>query len=435
MGKSIFWHRRDLRVDDNAGLYYALKESDEVQPIFIFDTNILHQLPKNDQRVIFIHQNVKKLKESYQKLGSDLFVFYGEPKTIILDLMKEGEYDGVYTNRDYEPTAIERDKFIFYKLKEQNKFFRAYKDQVIFDKNEIVKIDGKPYTIFTPYSKKWKENLTDFYLKIYPTEKYFEKLSKSQNLSTLPTLKEIGFQEEIYNFIPEKTINKIILKYYHLNRDYPYLDQTSRLSVHLRFGTLSIRKLVQEIEDLNEVFLNELIWREFYQMIIYHFPHSIHSSFKREYDAIIWENDEMKFKAWCEGNTGFPIVDAGMRELNETGFMHNRVRMIVASFLTKDLHIDWRWGEAYFALKLMDYEQASNVGGWQWAASSGCDAAPYFRIFNPDSQQDKFDKEKLYIKKWIPEFGTDKYPKPVVDHKIAREKTLKMYKEALNKIN
>jgi deoxyribodipyrimidine photo-lyase len=320
---------------------------------------------------------------------------------------------------------------MFEKLKVLNCEFIGAKDHVIFEKNEVLKDDGLPYTIFTPYSRKWKAKLNEFYLSSYPTLKYTENLQHSALQELIPLL-EMGFENQQLFEFSKREANEQIISNYSLQRDIPSINGTTRLSLHLRFGTISIRKLAQKAVTLNESYLNELIWRDFYQMIIFHFPHSVKHSFKKQYDKIVWEKNETNFKAWCEGKTGYPLVDAGMRELNQTGFMHNRVRMVVASFLTKHLLIDWRLGETYFAEKLMDFDLGSNVGGWQWAASSGCDAAPYFRVFNPSAQQEKFDKQFAYIKKWAPEFGTSSYPAPIVDHKFARERVLNRFKEALS---
>jgi len=430
--KSIFWHRRDLRIHDNAGLYKALKSSQVVQPIFIFDRQILQFLPKDDQRVLFIHQEITKLKSEYANYNCDLKVYFGDPKEIIPEIITEHKAEALFTNRDYEPYARERDSFLFKELEKMHIPFLGSKDHVVFEKNEVVKDDGKPYTVFTPYSKKWKAKLNDFFLKPYPSEKYTQNLNKSTDQSQLIPLSEMDFEEKQLIEFPSKNWKEDLIKDYHQNRDFPFLNATSKLSLHLRFGTISVRELARVGKSLNETYLNELIWRDFYQMIIYWFPHSAKNSFKTQYDRIQWESNEVHFKAWCEGKTGYPIVDAGMRELNTTGFMHNRVRMIVASFLTKHLLIDWRLGEGYFAEKLLDFELASNSGGWQWAAGCGCDAAPYFRVFNPTSQQEKFDKKFEYIKKWVPEFGTTEYPSPIIDHKIARERVLTRYKEALN---
>ena len=428
---SIFWHRRDLRIFDNAGLYKALKSSSGVQPIFIFDDQILKFLPRNDQRVLFIHQEIEKLKDEYVRLGCDLKVYFGNPIELIPRISNEFNAQAVFTNRDYEPYATERDRKIYEILESLGVKFIGTKDHVIFEKAEITKDDGKPYTVFTPYSRKWKAKLNDFYLKSYPSEKFIDQLIPCSSRSELISLKSMGFDSEKLVDFPSKEWKKELIQKYSMNRDYPSLNGTSKLGLHLRFGTISIRELAREAMSLNETFLNELIWRDFYQMIIHWFPHSARNSFKTQYDRICWVNNEEHFKAWCQGKTGYPIVDAGMRELNETGFMHNRVRMIVASFLTKHLLIDWRLGEAYFAQKLLDFELASNTGGWQWAAGCGCDAAPYFRVFNPTSQQEKFDKNVEYIKKWVPEFGTNDYPQPIIDHKFARERVLTRYKEAL----
>lgn len=427
---SIFWHRRDLRLHDNAGLFKALKSGDKIQPIFIFDSTILSRLNVSDQRVLFIYQEIKKLKEKYAEYGSDLKVFHGNPVELIPLIAHNLKANAVYTNRDYEPYALKRDKTLFELLKTQNCELIGAKDHVIFEKNEVLKADGLPYTIFTPYSRKWKELLNFFYLKSYPVEKYFGNLIHSPS-EPLMALENIGFNSRQFVEFPTIEIPLSRIEIYNTTRDIPSILGTSRLSLHLRFGTISIRELARVAQAKNETYLNELIWRDFYQMIIFHFPHSATDSFKKQYDRIQWERNENHFIAWCEGKTGYPLVDAGMRELNATGFMHNRVRMVVASFLTKHLLLDWRLGEAYFAEKLLDFELASNTGGWQWAAGCGCDAAPYFRVFNPTSQQEKFDKEFKYIKKWVPEYGTSEYPNPIIDHKFARERVLARYKEAL----
>ena len=428
---AIFWHRRDLRIEDNAGLYKALKSGLKVKPIFIFDKNILDVLPNNDQRVLFIHQEIKRIKSEYHALGSDLDVFYGEPLHVWAELLQSYPIEQVYTNRDYEPYALSRDKAIYELLASKNIEFIGAKDHVIFEKGEVIKNDGLPYTVFTPYSRKWKEKLNDFYTKSYPNHLYFNALYHCQPKSLIE-LKSMGFTEKQTQIFPERNIEKLSITRYKETRDIPSIQGTSRMSLHLRFGTVSIRELTRFALKHNENYLNELIWRDFYQMIIFYFPNSVNNAFKAQYDRVAWENNATHFQAWCQGKTGYPIVDAGMRELNATGFMHNRVRMITASFLTKHLLIDWRWGEAYFAEKLLDFELASNVGGWQWAASSGCDAAPYFRVFNPELQTEKFDKDKTYIKRWVEEFETSAYPKPIVDHKFARERVLKAFKDALS---
>ncbi|CAH0994910.1 Deoxyribodipyrimidine photo-lyase [Emticicia aquatica] len=430
---AIFWYRRDLRLDDNAGLYHALKSGYKVLPIFIFDTNILDMLEnKKDQRVEFIHQALDDIQTKLVAFGSSLFVKYGNPTDIWQKIFSEFDIAEVYTNHDYEKYAIERDQAIGAMLNAKGIAFYTFKDQVIFEKKEILSGAGTPYTVFTPYSRKWKETLNDFYLKSYPNEAYFHNFIKT-NPYPLPALEDIGFELTGFQF-PKKDISEQLIHNYDEVRDFPSILGTSRLSVHLRFGTISVRKLAQVGVKLNEKWLNELIWRDFYMNILFHFPHiSEGKSFRKEYDNIIWRNNEIEFGKWCEGKTGYPIVDAGMRELNATGFMHNRVRMITASFLIKHLLIDWRWGEAYFAEKLIDFDFSANNGGWQWASSSGCDAAPYFRIFNPTAQTQKFDPELKYIKKWIPELNSFDYPKPIVDHAFARERVLNAYKKALEK--
>ena len=432
---ALFWHRRDLRIDDNKGLFEALKQNEIVHPIFIFDKSILDKLANNDQRILFIYQEIESLKKSYQNLGSDLWVYYGEPSEIIPKIAQELNCSSVYFNNDYEPYALQRDQEIQLSLNNIKIEFIGKKDHVIFEKNEVLKDDGKPYTIFTPYSRKWKANLKEEDLREYSIEKYIENLVQKQQEEALITLEEMGFESKVLHDFPDRIAKNEILKNYHLSRNFPAVKGTSKLSLHLRFGTISIRKLALIAREQNETYLNELIWRDFYQMIIFHFPKSAENSFKAQYDKIIWEKNEVHFDAWCTGKTGYPIVDAGMRELNATGFMHNRVRMVVASFLTKHLLLDWRLGAAYFAEKLLDFELASNTGGWQWAAGCGCDAAPYFRVFNPQAQQEKFDKSFEYIKKWVPEYGTSSYPEPIIEHKFARERILQRFKSALNETN
>lgn len=429
---NIIWFRRDLRLNDHAALYYALKSGKLVVPIFIFDTNILDRLEdKNDRRIAFIHAALHEMQESLKLLGSSMEVYYGTPTMAFQKLINKYKIETVFTNHDYEPYALERDQLIVSDLALKGIVFKTYKDQVIFEKQEVVKDDGTAYSIFTPYSKKWKAKLSSFYLKAYPTEKYFAHFFK-QDFLPIPSLKSMGFMESDLPF-PSKEWKIETIKKYTTQRDFPSLENgTSKMGVHLRFGTVSIRALVRNAMQLNETYLNELIWREFYHMILWNFPRvGKDQSFKPAYDLIPWRNNEKEFKAWCEGRTGYPIVDAGMRELNATGFMLNRVRMIVASFLCKHLLIDWRWGEAYFASKLLDFDLAANNGGWQWASSSGCDAAPYFRVFNPTLQTEKFDKELKYIKKWVPEFKEFNYPPPIVAHEFARKRVLDVYAKAL----
>lgn len=429
---TLFWFRRDIRLNDNAGLYYALKDSNPVVPVFIFDTAILDELEdKTDSRVTFIHNTLTALQKELIGIGSTLDVRYGSPKQIFVDLLKDYAIVKVFTNHDYEPYAVKRDTEIGAFLRSKNIEFHSFKDQVIFEKNEIVKDNGEPYTVFTPYSRKWKSLLNDFYIKPYPTKKYFNNFYK-QSPRQIPLPETIGFEKILTEF-PSKKVSNELLNLYGKQRDFPAENGTSKLSVHLRFGTISIRQLAATALRHSDTYLNELIWRDFYQCILWHFPQVLHRSFKPEYDKIKWRNNEKEFEAWCNGNTGYPIVDAGMRELNATGYMHNRVRMIVASFLTKHLLIDWRWGEAYFAKKLLDYDLAANNGGWQWASGSGCDAAPYFRIFNPYLQTKKFDAELKYIRRWVPEFEQLTYPAAIVDHELARKRCLQVYSDALKR--
>lgn len=425
---NIFWFRRDLRLEDNAGLFYALKEGQAVLPLFIFDKNILDKLEdKADRRVEFIHAALHEMQQQLIQLGSSLQVIYGYPDDIFRKLCSDYDIGKVFTNHDYEPYAIKRDDEIRNILKENNSALYTFKDQVIFEKNEILKDNGEPYTVFTPYSRKWKDKLNDFFLSSYPVKKYIHNFLKESS-KPIPSLESMGFIAVNHPF-PSKELQDEVVKKYGETRNFPGVESgTSRLGVHLRFGTISIRTIARIAGDANEVYLNELIWREFYQMILWHFPRVGEGhAFKIEFEKVEWRNDEGEFKKWCEGCTGYPIVDAGLRELNATGFMHNRVRMIVASFLTKHLLIDWKWGEAYFAQKLLDYELASNNGGWQWAAGSGCDAAPFFRIFNPQIQATKFDKDLKYIKKWVPELNEFSYPLPIVNHEFARKRALEVF--------
>jgi deoxyribodipyrimidine photo-lyase len=430
---NIFWFRRDLRLTDNAGLYHALKSNNPVLPIFIFDRNILDKLAdKADRRVAFIHAALNEMQASLISLGSSLQVFYSTPAEVFEKLASIYQIEKVFTNHDYEPYAKNRDAAIADLLKTKGASLHTFKDQVILEKDEVLKDDGKPYTVFTPYSRKWKTVLPEFHLKAYPTEKYYNNFLQ-QPAKDIPGLSAIGFTDTAEGF-PVKALKKELVVKYQQQRNFPAIAGTSKLGVHLRFGTISILKLAQHCSGLIETFLNELIWRDFYQMILWHFPHvGMGKAFKPAYDFIEWRDDEEAFDKWCNGQTGYPIVDAGMRELNATGFMHNRVRMIVASFLTKHLLIDWRLGEGYFAEKLLDFDLAANNGGWQWAAGSGCDAAPYFRIFNPYLQTKKFDPELKYINKWVPELNELSYPQPIVDHEFARKRCLEVYKSGLDK--
>ncbi len=429
----IHWFRRDLRLDDNAALYHALSQHENVQCIFIFDKNILDKLAdKDDARVTFIYNQLMNIQNRLAEIGSDLKIYYGHPDEIWQNIIQELKPSAVFTNKDYEPYAKERDQKIAELLASNDIIFNAYKDHVIFEEDEITKDDGDPYVVFTPYSRKWKSKLAETHIASFENKKYFNHFIKT-NSSPKISLEEMGFEENSMDF-PSITTQVGIIKNYGEKRNFPGIEGTSRLSVHFRFGTISIREKVRRGKSLSEKWLNELIWRDFYSQILYHFPHVKNGSFRSKYDAISWKNSQDHFDAWCQGKTGYGLVDAGMRELNATGFMHNRVRMVVASFLTKHLLIDWRWGEAYFARKLLDFDLASNNGGWQWASGSGVDAAPYFRIFNPYTQIQKFDKDHTYIKKWVPEWGTNQYVTEIVNHKEARELCLKTYKEALDNV-
>jgi len=428
---NIFWFRRDLRLDDNVGFFNALRSDHPVLPIFIFDKAILDQLPKDDARVSFIYNTLQNMRDTLQaEHQSSIAMYYDNPKDVFKTLMDEYTIDTVFTNHDYEPYATKRDKEIENLLSKNEIKFKTYKDQVIFEKDEVVKKDGDPYVVYTPYMRVWKENFKSYNLEIYYTNSYLNNLVEHTRLPNL-SLSDIGFKQSSQK-IEDYTVTPTLIQNYEATRNFPAKDATSKLGPHLRFGTVSVRKMIKKaIAENNEIFWQELIWREFFMQILWHFPQTHTEAFKAKYDRIEWRNNETEFKAWCEGKTGYPLVDAGMRQLNQTGFMHNRVRMLVGSFLCKHLLIDWRWGEAYFAEKLHDYDMSSNVGNWQWVAGSGVDASPYFRIFNPTTQIDKFDKQHDYIKQWVPDYQELTYPQPIVDHKEARERCLKVYKEAV----
>ncbi|MEM9918231.1 MAG: deoxyribodipyrimidine photo-lyase [Bacteroidota bacterium] len=445
---SVFWHRRDLRLEDNAGLYHALKSDHSVLPIFIFDTHILDKLEdKDDARVSFIHRELGRIHQELEALGSSIQVYYGKPEEIWPKLLDTYEVKAVYANHDFEPYALERDGKIRELLDTRDVPFHTYKDHVIFEKDDVLKDNGTPYTVYTPYSKKWfkkldsemvrvptkdggEEEISKF-LQSFPNGEYFGnfvEISPTQ----IPSLADMGFEPTSIEF-PPSSVTRGLIRNYGETRNFPAVPGTSRLGLHYRFGTISIREKARNSRSLSWNYINELCWRDFYAMILSHFPHVIGNPFREKYKYLDFRNNEKEFEAWCNGQTGYPIVDAGMRELNQTGYMHNRVRMIVASFLTKHLLIDWRWGEAYFARKLLDFDLASNNGGWQWAAGCGSDAAHYFRVFNPESQMKKFDKELKYVRQWVPEYGTPAYQAPIVDHKMARERCLRVYKESLNR--
>ena len=432
---SVFWFRRDLRFDDNTGLNAALDAGDPVLPIFIFDDEILKELPADDARVTFIYESLLKMDLELKKWGSSLKVCKGNPVEVWKQIVMEYDLEAVYANRDYEPYARSRDASIEELLAEKGIPFKTFKDQVIFEGHEVLKDDGKPYHVFTPYKNKWLRAFSEegFEIGLSATQKVSEPDSKTQFVEEnygFPTMEALGFKEATLKVRP---YDLACAGAYEKNRDYPSIDGTSHLGPHLRFGTVSIRKIIRSLDSSHEVFQSELIWREFFMQILFHYPRVVNENFKKKYDGIVWRNNEEEFDKWCRGETGYALVDAGMRELNTTGHMHNRVRMITAGFLCKHLLIDWRWGESYFAKKLLDYELSSNNGNWQWSAGTGCDAAPYFRIFNPISQLKKFDKEKGYVKKWVPEFETEAYTEPIVDHKMARERALDVYKTGMEK--
>lgn len=427
----FFWFRRDLRLEDNTGLFHALKSGHPVVPVFIFDTDILENLSdKADRRVEFIHRSLQELQQQLISVGSTLLVRHGSPVKVWTHLFEEFPCAGLYFNNDYEPYAVRRDKAVTKLCRSKGVAWFSFKDQVIFEKNQVVKDDSTPYTVFTPYSKRWKALLHQEPPIGFESEALQNGFFRTDT-APLPTLQQIGFRPTGATF-PDKTVREAIIRNYHHTRDLPGIEGTTRLGVHLRFGTVSTRQLVQMALIWNETWLNELIWREFYMMILHHFPHVEEKTFRPAYDRIQWKNDPEEFAQWCSGQTGFPMVDAGMRELNETGFMHNRVRMVTASFLTKNLLIDWRWGERYFAKQLLDYDLSANNGNWQWAAGTGCDAAPYFRVFNPAMQLQKFDPDQVYIKKWLSDLGTSDYPAPMVDFYSTRQRAISIYRSALS---
>ena len=429
---SIFWFRRDLRIDDNPGLYEALANSKNVIPIFIFDTNIIDNLASDDNRIKFIWHSLSLLNERLKEIGSTLLVFKGNPLEVFKKIILKYRLTSVYVNRDYEKYSIKRDKEINTFLNENKIAFNASKDHVFFEPNEILKSDGTPYTVFTPYSKKWFEKFYCEKLPQYQIKNLVDNFFKT-NYEPIMSLREIGFSNDKIEF--EKfNLGDELIKNYNSKRDFPYLNSTSKIGPYLRFGLISVREVAKKTigKKFDQSFLRQLIWRDFYIQIFFHFPDSENENFKPAYDKIIWLNEEEKFEKWCAGETGYPIVDAGMKELNATGFMHNRVRMIASSFLCKHLLIHWKKGESYFAKKLLDYEMASNVGNWQWVAGTGVDAAPYFRLFNPEIQMKKFDPQKVYIKKWLPKYDPENYLEPIIDHNYARERCLNAYKIALN---
>lgn len=421
---SIFWYRRDLRLEDNTGLFKALNENENILPIFIFDDSILDELPEDDARVNFIYESLSKINKQLNNHNASLQILKGQIDDVWEKLVTTYDIQKVYLNKDYEPYAIKRDQKINEFLNSKGIEMKTFKDQVIFEEDEIVKADGKPYTVFTPYKRKWLEKFTKVNLNLIANFDNFYK-----KINDFPSLNQLGLKN---SSLKVKKYSLKNVSTYSETRNFPNLDSTSYLSPHLRFGTISVRQIITELKNKSETFLSELIWREFFMQIIFHFPHVVTKNFRPKYDGIQWVNNKEDYDNWCQGKTGYPLVDAGMRQLNETGYMHNRVRMVTAGFLCKHLLIDWRYGEAYFAKKLLDYELSSNNGNWQWAAGTGCDAAPYFRIFNPIEQLKKFDKTLTYTKKWVKDFDTLEYPKPIVDHKYARNRALEAYKKGIN---
>ena len=424
MNRVAFWFRRDLRIEDNCALHHVINSGAEIIPVFIFDSNIIDELPRNDARITFIYQQLTKLNTIFQDMGGGMNVHIGDPVEIWHDLIDKYDLDGLFYNRDYEPYARERDKQVYELFNNKKLEVHSFKDHVIFEPQQVLKDDGTPYTVFTPYKKKWLSKFNR--QEAYNCDLRNTTIVKQEK--DFPELETIGFEKSAQT-VPDFHLD--VVEDYAAKRNTPAIDGTSKLGPHLRFGTIGIRTIVKNVIDRSDTFLSELIWREFFQQIIFHYPNVVNANFRAKYDGIEWRNDEEEFKKWCAGKTGYPMVDAGMRELNETGFMHNRVRMITAGFLCKHLLIDWRWGEAYFAEKLLDFELAANNGNWQWAAGTGCDAAPYFRVFNPSEQLKKFDKDMGYVNKWIPELLTEEYPQPMVDHKFARERAIDTYKKGI----
>jgi len=423
MKKTIFWFRRDLRLDDNTALFEAISNHECVLPIFIFDDNILDELPSDDPRVSFIYKKLSEINNQLLEQGSPILILKGRTENLWKELIANYSIKSVYTNKDYEPYAIARDQKIKSLLNHHKIEFFSFKDQVIHEEDEVLKNDGGAYTVYTPYKNKWLERYQKVQIK--PTI-HFESFNKEN--FPFPSLEDLGFKKSSIE-VRDYRLND--LENYEETRNFPIQDATSYLGPHLRFGTISVRQIIAQLDKNNSVFLSELIWREFFMQILYHFPHVVDQNFRAKYDGIQWRNNKVEFEKWCKGETGYPMVDAGMRQLNQTGYMHNRVRMITAGFLCKHLLIDWRWGEAYFAEKLLDYELASNNGNWQWSAGTGCDAAPYFRIFNPTEQIKKFDKEGKYLRQWIPELDELHYPAPIVEHKFARARALEIYKQGI----
>jgi deoxyribodipyrimidine photo-lyase len=465
---SLFWFRRDLRDEDNAGLYYALTSSQRVYCAFIFDREILDRLPaRADRRVQFIWESVRELKQALRSRGGDLVILHERATEAIPALARRLGAQAVFANGDYEPAAVARDARVEAALAADGRRFHRAKDHVVFEKDEVLTQAGGRFVVFTPYRNAWLKKVDEFFLKAYPVARHAQRLAAPPFACEIPALEALGFARTDLAAIPVHAgmsgARGLFADFlsrigdYKALRDFPGEKAVSFLSVHNRFGTISIRELARHAWTRRgegaATWLAELIWRDFYFQILWHNPHAANSAFRPEYDALAWPNDERLFRAWCDARTGFPIVDAAMRQLSQTGYMHNRLRMIVASFLVKDLLVDWRWGEKHFADNLIDFDLAANNGGWQWAASTGCDAQPYFRIFNPVSQSERFDPRGVFVRRYVPELarvgdrfihapwtmgreqqqacgcviGRD-YPAPVVDHAMQREKALSLYK-------
>jgi deoxyribodipyrimidine photo-lyase len=424
---NLFWFRRDLRLDDNTALNHALTGDIPVMAIFIFDTDVIDELTEDDPGISFIYDKLFEINNELLKHGSSLLIMKGDPESVWRKLIDSYNINAVYINKDYEPYSISRDHSIEVLLHKESISLFRFKDHVIFEETEILKSDRTPYTIFTPYKNKWLQKISDITtLNLYTEENV--RMNYFKHRFTFLNLEELGFRESLIRVRP---FDLSVIGNYEKYRDFPSEDKTTYLGPHLRFGTISIRNIVKIALSENAGFLSQLIWREFFMQILFNFPYVVTGNFRSKYDNVAWRINETEFELWCNGQTGFPMVDAGMRQLNKTGYMHNRIRMITAGFLCKQLLIDWRWGEAYFATKLLDYELSSNNGNWQWAAGTGCDAAPYFRVFNPQTQLQKYDHHKNYCRMWIEELDKSQYPKPMLDLNPARERVISAFKTGL----
>lgn len=426
----VFWFRRDLRLRDNRGLYRALSSGYKVLPVFIFDSHILKKLERDDARITFICGALAIINSELKSNGSSLLTFHGTPESFFSELPPQFRIKAVYANIDYERYAVDRDQKVGNILKSKGIPLHLFSDQLIMEPGTVIKQDGDPYTVFTPFSRRWLSLFSAGLIEEEPSDKLAGNFAGHPLTLVDPTPESIGFKRSGITVKPYNLSHDTI-NLYGTRRDFPALEGTTHLGPHLRFGTIGIREVMRSSSNKSTVFTTELIWREFFMHILWHFPHVEERSFRSKYDNIEWINNEGHFERWCNGLTGYPMVDAGMRELAATGYMHNRVRMITASFLVKHLLCDWRWGEAWFASRLLDFELSSNNGNWQWAAGTGCDAAPWFRIFSPDAQQKKFDPKGSYIGRWVPEYGTPGYSSPIVNHSEARERALRIYRSAV----